>query len=460
MIMKIKKYLLSAIAMLLFSGMAFSQIVVSVDPALEVGPIKPMNAANNGPNGPTFKAYKALRVPYGRTHDTPLGEVWSSHVVDINQIFPDWNANVNNPKSYDFTLTDELLQDMINAGTEPFFRLGQSIEHEHKKYGIYPPKDNRKWAKICEHIIRHYTEGWADGYKWDITYWEIWNEPDLDDPDDRWKTDPRTWGGTQEQFYELYEVAAKHLKKCFPHLKIGGPAFANPRKYGPPFLDYLKKTNTPIDFFSWHMYHRRPVRVSEDVHKVREILDEKGFTEVESILNEWNYNKSWTEKNYYSRYVRRSVKAAAFMAGVMTECQNGPVDMLMYYDLRPNTTWNGAFMPHTYDLLPGYWALYYWAELADYGTQVKSACDQKDIYTCASKGADGKLRLLLTRYNEDDSIKDTKDVIVALPQGYKVASIRLTDSQKELDRKIEPACDPLTLTLDPNAVALIEFITL
>ena len=458
MIMKIKKYLLSVIAMLLFSGMAFSQIVVSVEPTSEVGAIKPMNAANKGPNGPTFKAYKALRVPYGRTHDTPLGEVWSSHVVDINQIFPDWNANVNNPKSYDFDLTDEMLQDMIKAGTEPFFRLGQSIEHESKKYGIYPPKDYKKWAKICEHIIRHYTEGWADGHKWDITYWEIWNEPDLDDPDDRWKTDPRTWGGTQEQFYELYEVTAKHLKKCFPHLKIGGPAFANPRKYGPPFLDYLKKTNTPIDFFSWHMYHRRPVRVSEDARVVRQILEEKGFTNVESILNEWNYNKSWTEKDYYSRYVRRSIKAAAFMAGVMSECQDAPVDMLMYYDLRPNTTWNGAFMPHTYDILPAYWALYYWAELADFGTQVKSDCAEKDIYTTAAKSADGKLRLLLTRYNEDDSVKDLKEVTVSVPQGYRLASVRLTDSQKELDRKLEITGDTFTLILEPNAVALIEFI--
>jgi hypothetical protein len=397
-------------------------------------------------------------VPYGRTHDTPLGEVWSSHVVDINQIFPDWNANVNNPKSYDFDLTDEMLQDMIKAGTEPFFRLGQSIEHESKKYGIYPPKDFKKWAKICEHIIRHYTEGWADGHQMDITYWEIWNEPDLDDPGERWKTDPRTWGGTQEQFYELYEVTAKHLKKCFPHLKIGGPAFANPRKYGPPFLDYLKKTGTPIDFFSWHMYHRRPVRISEDVHVVRQILDEKGFTAVESILNEWNYNKSWTEKNYYSRYVRRSIKAAAFMAGVMSECQNGPVDMLMYYDLRPNTTWNGAFMPHTYDILPAYWALYYWAELADFGTQVKSDCTEKDIYTTAARSADGKLRLLLTRYNEDDSVKDLKEVTVSVPQGYRLASVRLTDSQKELDRKLEITGDTFTLILESNAVALIEFI--
>ena len=455
MIMKIKKYLLSALAMLLFSGMAMSQVVVSLEPASEVGPIKPMNAANNGPNGPTFKAYKALRVPYGRTHDTPLGEVWSSHVVDINQVFPDWNANVNNPKSYDFDLTDEMLQDMIKAGTEPFFRLGQSIEHESKKYGIYPPKNYKKWAKICEHIIRHYTEGWADGHQMDITYWEIWNEPDLDDPGERWKTDPRTWGGTQEQFYELYEVTAKHLKKCFPHLKIGGPAFANPRKYGPPFLDYLKKTGTPIDFFSWHMYHRRPERISEDVHVIRQILDEKGFSNVESILNEWNYNKSWTEKNYYSRYVRRSIKAAAFMAGVMSECQNGPVDMLMYYDLRPNTTWNGAFMPHTYDILPAYWALYYWAELADFGTQVKSSCEENDIYTCAAKSADGKVRLIVVRYHETDAEQDIKPVSLSVPAGMSVTEVRLTDSER-MNQTIEVDKSAPVLQMERNSVALIE----
>ena len=455
MVNNFRNIFISALAMLLFSGMAMSQVMVSVDPASEVGAIKPMNAANNGPIGSTFEAYKALRVPYGRTHDTPLGEVWSSHVVDINQIFPDWNANVNSPKSYDFDLTDEMLQDMIKAGTEPFFRLGQSIEHESKKYGIYPPKNYKKWAKICEHIIRHYTEGWADGYNWDITYWEIWNEPDLDDPDERWKTDPRTWGGTQEQFYELYEVTAKHLKKCFPHLKIGGPAFANPRKYGPPFLDYLKKTNTPIDFFSWHMYHRRPVRVSEDVNKVREILDEKGFTNVESILNEWNYNKSWTEKDYYSRYVRRSIKAAAFMAGVMSECQNGPVDMLMYYDLRPNTTWNGAFMPHTYDILPAYWALYYWAELVDYGTQVKSSCEENDIYTCAAKSADGKVRLIVVRYHETDAEQDIKPVSLSVPAGMSVTEVRLTDSER-MNQTIEVDKSAPVLPMERNSVALIE----
>ena len=446
------------VAMLMFCLGAAGQTIVTVDVNQEVGKIKMMNAANNGPYEENLKEYKALRVPYARTHDTP--HRWNSHTVDINQLFPNWDANVNNPKSYDFTLTDSLLAVMMRAGTKPFFRLGQSIEHDPKKYGIYPPKDFKKWAKICEHVIRHYNEGWADGHHWNIEYWEIWNEPDLDAPGDRWKTDPRCWGGSLEQFHEFYEVAAKHLKKCFPHLKIGGPAFANPRKYGPAFLDYVKATDTPLDFFSWHMYHRRPHRVEEDVFKVREILDEKGFTGVESILNEWNYVRKWEEPDHYSTRVRLSIKGAAYVVAIMSTCQNAPLDMLMYYDLRPNVSYNGAFSAYHYDLLPAYWALYYWAELADFGTQVKSDCAEKDIYTTVARSDEGKLRLLLTRYNEDDSVKDLKEVTVAVPQGYKVASIKLTDSQKELNRSVEPAGESLTLTLESNTVALIEFLPL
>ncbi len=452
------RIIMLAAVMLMVSFGAAGQTVVTVDVNQDVGQIKMMNAANNGPYEENLKEYKALRVPYARTHDTP--HRWNSHTVDINQLFPDWDANVNNPKSYDFTLTDSLLAVMMRAGTKPFFRLGQSIEHDPKKYGVYPPKNYKKWAKICEHVIRHYNEGWADGHHWNIEYWEIWNEPDLDAPGDRWKTDPRCWGGPLEEFHKLYEVTAKHLKKCFPDVKIGGPAFANPRKYGPPFLDYVKATGTPLDFFSWHMYHRRPHRVEEDVFKVREILDERGFNEVESILNEWNYVKRWEEPDHYSTRVRLSIKGAAYVAAIMSTCQDAPVDMLMYYDLRPNVSYNGAFSAYHYDILPAYWSLYYWAELADYGTQIKSECAESDLYTTAVKSSDGKLRLLLTRYNEDKPEEALKDVTVVVPQGYKIASVRLTDSQKEMDRKLEPTGESVTLTLESRAFALIEMLPL
>ena len=40
-------------------------------------------------------------------------------------------------------------------------------------------------------VIRHYTEGKWNGYRYDIEYWEIWNEPDLG---------PKMWTGTLEAF--------------------------------------------------------------------------------------------------------------------------------------------------------------------------------------------------------------------------------------------------------------------
>ena len=451
--MKCNVFIIAAILLLSSGGVLHSQTTVSFDPETVVGPVKLMNAANNGPVDENMEAYKALRIPYARTHDTPGGSAYGVHLIDINAVFPDFSANPNNPKSYDFTNSDVVLLDMQKAGTKPFYRLGQTIEHHKKKYGIYPPKNYKKWAKICEHIIRHYNEGWADGYHMGIEYWEIWNEPDLDQPDDRWKTDPRTWAGTMEQFDRLYVITAKHLKKCFPNLKIGGPAMANPRKYGPDFLDYVKAAGAPLDFFSWHMYHRRPVRVSEDVRIIREMLDGKGFKHTESILNEWNYVRKWEETDFYSKRVRGSVKGAAFVSGVMIECQNTPVDMLMYYDLRPCTSYNGAFAPYVYELLPSYWALYYWAELIDYGTQTASVCDNENIYTCAAKSADGNaIRLLVTRYHEDDSITAPLKISIDLPAGWQVTGIRLTDSEG-LDRTVAPCS---SLTMESNAIALLE----
>lgn len=197
---------------------------LSVSPDLAAGRIKPMNAVNNGPfytengdqNATNLPAYRAARIPFARTHDAAICYSYGgSHIVDVVNIFPDFDADPEDPAAYDFTLTDEYLRHIAMAGTEVFYRLGNAIEHWSKHYGILPPKDFHKWAVICEHIIRHYNEGWADGLHLNIRYWEIWNEPDLEG---------KCWGGTAAEFYDLFVAAAKHLKACFPDLHIGGPA--------------------------------------------------------------------------------------------------------------------------------------------------------------------------------------------------------------------------------------------
>ncbi|MBQ8311369.1 MAG: hypothetical protein IJX80_10205 [Clostridia bacterium] len=139
-----------------------------------------------------FLEYEAAKIPYVRNHDTNLvgHHIYGSpYVHDIHVLFPNFDADENDPASYDFDCTDDNVQVCLDAGSETCFRLGESIEHQVKKHGTIPPKDFYKWARICEHVIRHYNEGWANGLHLNIQYWEIWNEPDLG---------RNLWDGTKE----------------------------------------------------------------------------------------------------------------------------------------------------------------------------------------------------------------------------------------------------------------------
>ena len=369
------------------------------------GRIKPMHAVNNGPvykfaedqRITNIDSYRDAGIPYARTHDAAFYSTYGGeHTVDIHAIFPDFDADPCAPDSYDFALTDEYLKVIEFAGTKTFYRLGSKIEHWKKKYGTLPPKDFHKWAVICEHIIRHYTEGWADGFHMDIEYWEIWNEPDLD-PDD--SVHKRCWGGTKAQFFELYHIAATHLKKCFPHLKIGGPAIAGSLEWAEDFLAQLK---APLDFFSWHIYAACPEKVIDKAEKVRALLDKYGFEKTESILNEWNYVRGWTGDDWlYSLKTEKSIKGAAFIAGVMSECQKSSVDMLMYYDARP-CGMNGMFnTDFVCECLKGYYPFRMFNELYKLGESVGAECGG-EFYGCAAR-KDGRAAVMLAHYSDDDA---------------------------------------------------------
>ena len=257
------------------------------------GRFKIMHAVNNGPVHKrhavdqlrsNFIPWKTARIPLARNHDAAFcGSYGGEHTVDITAIFPDFSKDPYDPASYDFVCTDEYVLATLEAGTKTFFRLGQKIEHYIKKYGTLPPPDFKKWAIICEHIIKHYTEDFADGLGLDIEYWEIWNEPDLDTDD---STHKRTWGGTQAQFYDLFEITAKHLKSCFPHLKIGGPALATPSESCERYLKEMQKRCIPADFISWHIYSTSPEEIINLGKLVRANMVKYGYGDKESILNE------------------------------------------------------------------------------------------------------------------------------------------------------------------------------
>ena len=369
------------------------------------GIIKPMNAVNNGPAGhpergvTNFQHFKTARIPYARLHDASFGSgiYGGEYSVDVHRIFPDFGADENDPKSYLFTPTDKYLQFIEAAGTKIYYRLGASIEHGHKR-GTFPPKDYLKWAKICEHIIMHYTQGWANGFYMDIQYWEIWNEPDCGNPDG---SNP-CWQGTQDEFIEFFCTAAKYLKDKFPALKIGGPAFCNviDNVFADKLLRDLKERNIPIDFFSYHCYEKTPEGIKNAIDTANIWLEKNGYTDIETILNEWNYIKGWVAEEYtYSMKAIAGLKGASFLASVMCMAQATTLDMLMYYDARP-CTYNGLF-DEFFDRRKGFYAVNMFSDLKELGQYVKTE-DSEKIYSCGA--TDGKnAAVMICHYDDDDN---------------------------------------------------------
>ena len=377
---------------------------IKVDFSKRVGPIKPMHSVNNGPAVTrglgNFETYRDAGFPLARTHDAAFAPSYGGqHTVDIMNIFPDFDRDENDPASYDFDLTDEYMEAILSAGTQVFYRLGNKIEHESKRYGSIPPKDYAKWARICEHVIRHMNEGWAGGHHYGIEYWEIWNEPDLH---------PQCWDAPDEEFYPLYDITARHLKKCFPDLKIGGPAVTS--VHSGRFLDGFFKYITrdpddpaPLDFFSFHRYAHEVSAYGDDARTARALCDRYGYRDAEIILNEWNYVRNWTPKEeiLYSYYTIPSLKGSAFVAGALLEAQHSPMDHFMYYDARIDTRWNGLFDYYSRDPLPPYRAMRAFGECYALGTEAESVSDDGDVRVLAAVNEAGDEAAILVTYYRD-----------------------------------------------------------
>ena len=422
------------------------------------GEFKPLNATNGGPYykrhasdqlRSNFTAYKAARIPYSRNHDSNMLSIYGGpYSHDITAIFPRFEKDENDPKSYDFACTDESILSTLEAGTKTFFRLGESIEHQIKKHATLPPSDFAKWARIAEHVIRHYTEGWADGFTHDMPYWEIWNEPDMNKDDD---TNKMTWGGTKAQFFDFYEIAAKHLKPLFPHLKIGGPALGFDLEWAEDFLSEIQKRAVPIDFFSWHMYERTPEHLMKHSLKVRALLDKYGYENAESIFNEWNYVRGWTEDFVYSIESIHGVKGAAFMMATISEAQKHPIDMMMYYDTRLSV-FNGAFDYYTLRPLKGYYPLKWFGELYGYGSEVRAINKIDNVYSVCGVDSSGKVMAIVTHYSEDDS---TPDISLSVDFGrHGEYDVYLLDN--EHDGKLVASTGDLTFDLSVHSVVMIK----
>lgn len=384
---------------------------INIDFSHALGAVKPLHGVNNSPLsfGEPIMELKDAGIPYVRLHDT-AGPFGGTYFVDIPNIFPDFDADPDDPASYDFAFTDAYLKGLASSGVNIFYRLGVTIENHWKikPQRIAPPEDPEKWARVCAGIVRHYNEGWANGFHHDIQYWEIWNEPE----------NPPMWTGTREQYFELYRVAANHLKKEFPAIKVGGYASCGFYALNHPelmndfykgfityFDEFLKfvsspSTSAPLDFYSWHLYSTNPREIVFHADYVDKKLKEYGMSHTESIFDEWNYVDCADLDCWESM---KEMPGAAFTAAAFCLMQYSPINKAMYYDALPTCTYCGLFYFPSQKVTKTYFSFKAFNELFKLGTAVECSCDgfdgSEEVYVCAATDGKGQGAALIVNRN-------------------------------------------------------------
>jgi len=123
-----------------------------------------------------------IRATHIRTHD--------AGVLDWCVLFPNASADTEDPASYEWAAGDAYFLQIVGAGFVPYVRLGTS-------WSVPSPAcltpDPAVFSRVSVNTVRHYTEGWGGGCRYDgEVFLEIWNEVSFEPPREQKKTRPPT----------------------------------------------------------------------------------------------------------------------------------------------------------------------------------------------------------------------------------------------------------------------------
>ena len=428
--------------------------VITVDFEKKNGRIKPMNCINGGPRSGGYdlpfdvsEEFAEMGIPFVRTNST-AGEYGLNQFLNVHCVFPDFDKDETLEESYNFLPTDLYIASIKNTGADIFYRLGESLEPYSHKIFARPPRDPEKWARICEHIIMHYNEGWANGFKYNIKYWEIWNAPDS----------AEGFSGEAKEFYELYRITANHLRERFPKIKIGAygargfyslnrlDASEEMKGYIPfmqQFFSYInaEATSAPLDFFTWSCYTSNPDELAMHAKYARNYLDAAGLKRTRSIVCEYNTAQKSDTPPALSSEFPSELGASLILA------QKNSIDMLMYSSSDIRARENGLFTMDDHKSAHHYAAynvMCAYGKLYKLGSSYECSGDyRKELYSLAAGNAESSAILLVTRNytgKVEIMLKDcphnTCSVIKTVPGGdrgegtvYRAENIAVTGSK-------------------------------
>ena len=353
-------------------------------------------------------AVKALRMTYTRTHDWALVNS-GQRVVDTCRIFPLMHLDPKDPKNYVFGPTDEALKLARNVGLKIMYRLGESIEHtDGVHFNVLVPDDYEKYAEVMAGIVRHYNRGWANGYHWNIEYWNFWEEPD--GISNLWCL-PGKEGqdamAMRKRFIRLFVTVMKRLKSEFPEIKFGGPALIGCNlSYFRDLVEACRAEGLKPDFISWDHYGHLPDRIFDDGRAARKLLDELDCPKTEIVLAEWHYLLTWTGihgSNPTPEQVRvakngptgiNQIDSACYALTVLSRFQHSEFDQAYYYGCSHVGPW--GYLDEDKAFNKPYRALCAFGNIVgDHSELCEAKSGRRSVTVLAARSADGARKTLL-----------------------------------------------------------------
>jgi xylan 1,4-beta-xylosidase len=178
------------------------------------------------------------------------------HYVRFHAIFHDevgvYDEDQKSEPVYNWSYVDQIYDGLLDSGVRPFVelsfmprKLAASLEPHAFWYQPLPspPKSYDKWETLIFNFTKHLLDryGVDEVAQW---YFEVWNEPNID-----------FWTGVPKQatYFELYDHAARAIKRANPRLRVGGPATAQ-AAWVSAMIAHSVDTNVPLDFISTHVY--------------------------------------------------------------------------------------------------------------------------------------------------------------------------------------------------------------
>lgn len=256
--------------------------------------------------------------------------------IRFHGIFDDemmvYKENEDGTVEYNFHYVDRLFDFLKSVNLKPFVELSfmPSALAKYKTKTLFynksvtsPPKSYKKWAFMINEFVRHCIDryGLEEVRSW---YFEVWNEPDIKE----------FWFGSEEEYYDLYEITYKVIKEIDESIRVGGPSISSmtikQTKWLERYIKYCIDNKCEPDFISFHTYpnevfnieddfsHKKGLMIDENINYLSDIIDmvknklsESNLNNVEIFLTEWNSTISHRDLTndtlYKSSYIVKNI---------------------------------------------------------------------------------------------------------------------------------------------------------